>query len=280
MRKAAFLAILGLFFSLTAGRAATPPASNWPALNYDAGQTNDNPNETTLTASNVLKVKVLWSQPIADNSYPIVAGGRVYDPVVRGTHVQITEYQAQTGAFVRNFARNSLDRRPRDSGDRRGHRRHDCHTHYIKHGAARYISGSDHRRESRGCRIHQHDIGSVQFALRLCSLHPERSVAPTIIDGGGSDRRRPCSNGSTHDQHVLCAQDGQASRKVVGTERLVRRRRSGLYGGNRAENEDHRTLAMAAFTRTANGRLNLAGGDDTQSNLRRVARSQRRHRCD
>ncbi|HZS93500.1 MAG TPA: PQQ-binding-like beta-propeller repeat protein [Chloroflexota bacterium] len=108
MRTLIFLAILGLLFPLTAGRAATPPPSDWPALNYDAGQTNDNPNESTLTASNVLKVKVLWSRPIADNSYPIVAGGRVYDPVIAGRHIHIKEYMAQTGSFVRNFSRDAL----------------------------------------------------------------------------------------------------------------------------------------------------------------------------
>jgi len=61
---------------------AAPTASDWPALGADASQSNYNPGEKIIKSANALKLKVRWTSAIAEQSYPIVAAGHVYVPVV------------------------------------------------------------------------------------------------------------------------------------------------------------------------------------------------------
>ena len=86
MSKPASLLILGILL-LAAGSTAgaAPSPSNWPSLDMDAAHSNYNTAETTLTARNVLKLKVKWTAPETNLSYPIVAGGSVYVPVLERT---------------------------------------------------------------------------------------------------------------------------------------------------------------------------------------------------
>lgn len=92
MNKLASPVILGILL-LAAGSTAgaAPSLSNWPSLDVDAAHSNNNTAETTLTARNVLKLKVKWAAPETNLSYPIVADGNVYAPVLEGrkTHVRV-----------------------------------------------------------------------------------------------------------------------------------------------------------------------------------------------
>jgi outer membrane protein assembly factor BamB len=109
VKRVGSLIILGLL--LLAGQLsarAAPLSSDWPSINFDAAQSNDNGGETTLTAHNVLKLKVRWTSPIAEASYPIVAGGRVYLPVVEHGKVHVQVLDALTGKQVAIYAQDAL----------------------------------------------------------------------------------------------------------------------------------------------------------------------------
>ena len=98
MRKLWSLVIVGvlLLAAHPASRAASS-SSDWPSLGSDAAQSNDNAAETAITAHNVLKLKVRWTAPIADVSYPIVVAGRVYVPMVSHAHIHVWVLDAATG---------------------------------------------------------------------------------------------------------------------------------------------------------------------------------------
>lgn len=98
MRKFGALTIVGLLF-LAGGMSAraAAPASDWPSLNADAAQSNANSEEKSLTASNVLKLRVRWIAPDVPGSYPIVAGGRVYLPAASGRAIYVRVLDAETG---------------------------------------------------------------------------------------------------------------------------------------------------------------------------------------
>ncbi|MGI8824517.1 MAG: PQQ-binding-like beta-propeller repeat protein [Chloroflexota bacterium] len=98
MRKLGVLIIVGLL--LLAGHSAaeaTDSLSDWPSLNYDAAQTGDNVAEHRLTARNVLKLRVRWTAPEANGSYPIVSAGRVYVPIMAHGKVHVRVLDALTG---------------------------------------------------------------------------------------------------------------------------------------------------------------------------------------
>lgn len=87
---------------------AAPPSSDWPALNADAAQSNYNPNEATINGKNVLKLKAKWSAPIADQSYPIVAAGRVYLPIPAKRDIHVRVLDAATGKTLATYKKDAL----------------------------------------------------------------------------------------------------------------------------------------------------------------------------
>jgi hypothetical protein len=109
MRKLAALIILGalLLASVTSAHGAAPSA-DWPSLDYDAAHSNYNSGETTLTVHNVLKLKVKWIAPETNVSYPVVAAGKVYVPVLAGTATHIAVLNATTGKTLGTFSRDAL----------------------------------------------------------------------------------------------------------------------------------------------------------------------------
>ena len=109
MNKRFLFFILGFLAvgSLAPARAATP-GSDWPSLNYDAAQSNDNSAEKTLTARNVLRLKVKWTTPIADVSYPVVASKHVYVPIVAGHKIHVQVLDAVSGKPLGKIAKDGL----------------------------------------------------------------------------------------------------------------------------------------------------------------------------
>jgi hypothetical protein len=98
MKKLVALIILGC--TLLSGHLfamAAPAGSSWPSLDADAGQSNYNSTEKTMTTKNVLKLKVLWSARISDQSYPVVSDGKVYVPVASNNKVHLRALDATTG---------------------------------------------------------------------------------------------------------------------------------------------------------------------------------------
>jgi len=55
-----------------------------------------------------LKLKVRWSAPVAAQSYPIVAGGRVFVPVLSGSKVHVRALDATTGKSVTGYPKDAL----------------------------------------------------------------------------------------------------------------------------------------------------------------------------
>jgi outer membrane protein assembly factor BamB len=118
MKKLAYLLILGLVLLPAQGSTrAAAPSSDWPSLNADAAQSNDNAAEQTLTAHNVLKLKVRWTYPrlnapppfpvLADVSYPVVENGRVYVPVMSHGKVHVHVLDAATGKRLAVFPKDA-----------------------------------------------------------------------------------------------------------------------------------------------------------------------------
>ncbi|GAC1628736.1 MAG: hypothetical protein NVS4B2_10110 [Chloroflexota bacterium] len=108
MRKLHALIIVGFMLAAAYGPAsAAPSPSDWPSLNADAAQSNSNPTEKTLTARNILKLRVRWTAPDSALAYPIIAGGRVYLPRVSGHAVHVRVLDAQTGKQLAVMARNA-----------------------------------------------------------------------------------------------------------------------------------------------------------------------------
>lgn len=109
MRRIVALTILGA--AVLAGQppaSAAPVQSDWPSLNADAAQSNFNRVETSLTAANVLKLRVRWSARVADQSYPVVAGGRLYLPFVAGHRIHVRVVDATTGKRVTMVTKDAL----------------------------------------------------------------------------------------------------------------------------------------------------------------------------
>src|SRR5579859_682522 len=109
MSKLATLFILGILLlaaGSTAGAASSP--SNWASLDADAAHSNYNPTETTLTARNVLKLKVKWTAPETNLSYPIVADGSVYAPILEGTKTHVRVLAPSTGKPLGTFTKDAL----------------------------------------------------------------------------------------------------------------------------------------------------------------------------
>lgn len=92
----------------TPGRHAPAASSSWPSLNGDAGQSNDNPVEKAITARNALKLKVRWCAVIAGQSYPVVAGGRVYVPIVSRGKINVRALDAASGSKVAGYSKDAL----------------------------------------------------------------------------------------------------------------------------------------------------------------------------
>jgi hypothetical protein len=92
--------------ALSPARAAS--TSDWPSLGADAAQNNYNASETALTPKNVLKLKVKWTAPIPDVSYPVVANGRVYVPVQKGRAVHAEALDGATGKVVATYTKGAL----------------------------------------------------------------------------------------------------------------------------------------------------------------------------
>ncbi len=105
MRLLPVLAILGLLIwsGMSPAGAATP--SDWPSLGANAAQSNFNADETALTTKNVRKLKVKWTVPIPDVSYPVVAGGHVYVPQQKGKSVHAEALDVLTGKPVATFTK-------------------------------------------------------------------------------------------------------------------------------------------------------------------------------
>ncbi|HEY8687224.1 MAG TPA: PQQ-binding-like beta-propeller repeat protein [Chloroflexota bacterium] len=109
MNKLASLFILGILL-LAAGSTAgaAPSPSNWPSLDADAAHSNNNTAESTLTARNVLKLKVKWTAPETNLSYPIVAGGGVYAPVLEGNKTHVHVLATSTGRTLGTYTKDAL----------------------------------------------------------------------------------------------------------------------------------------------------------------------------
>lgn len=102
------LAILGVLILAGQTAGAAPSNSDWPALNADAAQSNYNPSETSISAHNVLKLKVKWTAAIPDVSYPVVAGGHVYLPVAAGTAVHARALDVETGKATTTYSKGAI----------------------------------------------------------------------------------------------------------------------------------------------------------------------------
>lgn len=108
MKRVPTLVILGCLALSTQGSARAQSApSDWPALDANGAQSNYNANEKSLTANNVLKLKVRWAASISDASYPIVAGGRVYLPFVSGSKIHVRVLDARTGRRLTLFPKDA-----------------------------------------------------------------------------------------------------------------------------------------------------------------------------
>lgn len=109
MRKLALFLILGSLLSAavsTVSAASSP--SEWPSLNVDAAHSNFNAAEATLSVHNVLKLRVKWTAPESNLSYPIVAGGRVYIPVLEGNKTHLRVLSASNGKTLGTYTEDAL----------------------------------------------------------------------------------------------------------------------------------------------------------------------------
>ncbi|HLJ66215.1 MAG TPA: PQQ-binding-like beta-propeller repeat protein [Chloroflexota bacterium] len=117
MSRVTTLIILGCvlaagLLSPTRPVAAAPAASpsDWPSLNYDAAQSNYNAAERSLSARNVLKLRVKrWPAILTtDQSYPIVAAGRLYVPFLAHNRVHVRAIDLTTGKPVATYPKDAL----------------------------------------------------------------------------------------------------------------------------------------------------------------------------
>lgn len=109
VKRLLLVSVLGAL--LLAGRVpahASSPTSDWPSLNADAAQSNDNPTETTLTAQNVLKLRVKWTASISQQSYPVVVNQRVYVPFLARNKIHVRVLDARTGKPLLTIPKDAL----------------------------------------------------------------------------------------------------------------------------------------------------------------------------
>jgi hypothetical protein len=103
MKRWPFCAILIFLVPVQASAASSSPHSNWSSLDADAAHSNSNPLEKTLTATNVLKLKVKWALPIPTQSYPVVADGKVYIPLSTRHKIHVRAVDALTGKTIHTY---------------------------------------------------------------------------------------------------------------------------------------------------------------------------------
>lgn len=107
MRRCVALIILGLTVAAALPATAAPATSDWPGLNADVSQSNDNPAERGITRSNALELRVRWSVLMAPQSYAVVASNRVYVPVVSKRGVTVNLLNASNGRPLSTIARDA-----------------------------------------------------------------------------------------------------------------------------------------------------------------------------
>jgi PQQ-like domain len=119
MRKLLSLTILGcLLITWQPGRTTAAVTSDWPSLNYDAAQSNFNRVEKTVSAKNVLKLKVQWTSPIpAGVSYAVVAAGKVFLPTLANGKVHVRECDAVTGKYMAKYTKDAYGGTLADNGN-------------------------------------------------------------------------------------------------------------------------------------------------------------------
>jgi eukaryotic-like serine/threonine-protein kinase len=85
------------FASMTIASAAAAPETDWPQFHFDPAHTGHNPNETTLTASNVSGLNRQWTTAIGpgSESSPAVVGDTVF---VGADDANLYAVDAATGA--------------------------------------------------------------------------------------------------------------------------------------------------------------------------------------
>lgn len=107
MKKLASLILGILLLTGQPSARAASTGSDWPSLGFDAAQSNNNSAEMRITPQNALKLKVKWTSPIADASYPIVAAGRVYLPVIKQGRVHVRVVDAASGKQTGLYAKDA-----------------------------------------------------------------------------------------------------------------------------------------------------------------------------
>jgi outer membrane protein assembly factor BamB len=103
MKQWLFCAILIFLVPVQASAASSSPHSNWSSLDADAARSNSNPLEKTLTAANVLRLKVKWALPIPTQSYPVVADGKVYIPLATRHKIHVRAFNVLTGKPIHTY---------------------------------------------------------------------------------------------------------------------------------------------------------------------------------
>ncbi|MGH2443939.1 MAG: hypothetical protein ACRDFX_12360, partial [Chloroflexota bacterium] len=104
MKRVIALIILGCIVAAGQTAQAALPAPDWPSRDGNAANGNYNAFETTLTAKNVLKLKVAWPPvAISDRSYPVVAGNRLYVPFNARKTVHVRAIDIKTGRALATY---------------------------------------------------------------------------------------------------------------------------------------------------------------------------------
>jgi hypothetical protein len=108
MRLLFSLVILGVLLAGAFPSASAAGVSDWSSLGANAAQNNANSSETILTAKNVLKLKVKWTAPVPDVSYPVVADGHVYVPQLKKKAIHVQVLDPATGKPVAAFTKSAV----------------------------------------------------------------------------------------------------------------------------------------------------------------------------
>ena len=108
MKRWLFCAILSFLLPVHASAAGSFPHSNWPSLDADAAHSDSNLQEKTLTAANVLRLKVKWALPIPTQSYPVVSNGKVYLPITARHKIHARAVDALSGKTVHTFPQDAM----------------------------------------------------------------------------------------------------------------------------------------------------------------------------
>jgi outer membrane protein assembly factor BamB len=108
MKRWLFCAILSFLPPVHASAAGSLTHSNWASLDADAAHSDANAQEKTLTAGNVLKLKVKWALPIPTQSYPVVADGKVYLPITAHHKIHVRAVDALTGNPIHTYPQDAV----------------------------------------------------------------------------------------------------------------------------------------------------------------------------